>query len=130
MGRLVATTLNDYCLNAITKPTKRISILLPTRGRGELSFKSLKTLWENADTNEGIEYLIAVDDDDLESVEYYNKTIVPYTKEQGIDLRVWVVKRLGYKKLNEYLNFLGNKSNGHYMMFCCSIQLTLGHRHR
>ena len=117
MGRLVATTLNDYCLNAITKPTKRISVLLPTRGRGELSFKSLKTLWDNADTNDGIEYLIAIDDDDLESVEYYDKTIVPYTKEQGIDLRVWVVKRLGYKKLNEYLNFLGNKSNGHYMMF-------------
>jgi len=117
MGRLVATTLNDYCLNAITKPTKRISVLLPTRGRGELSFKSLKTLWDNADTNDGIEYLIAVDDDDLESVEYYDKTIVPYTKEQGIDLRVWVIKRLGYKKLNEYLNFLGNKSNGHYMMF-------------
>ena len=117
MGRLVATTLNDYCLNAITKPTKRISVLLPTRGRGELSFKSLKTLWDNAETNDGIEYLIAVDDDDLESVEYYDKTIVPYTKEQGIDLRVWSVKRLGYKKLNEYLNFLGNKSNGHYIMF-------------
>ena len=117
MGRLVATTLNDYCLNAITKPTKRISVLLPTRGRGELSFKSLKTLWDNADTNDGIEYLIAIDDDDLESVEYYDKTIVPYTKEQDIDLRVWVIKRLGYKKLNEYLNFLGNKSNGHYMMF-------------
>ena len=117
MGRLVATTLNDYCLNAITKPTKRISVLLPTRGRGELSFKSLKTLWDNAETNDGIEYLIAVDDDDLESVEYYDKTIVPYTKQQGIDLRVWSVKRLGYKKLNEYLNFLGNKSNGHYIMF-------------
>ena len=117
MGRLVATTLNDYCLNAITKPTKRLSVLLPTRGRGELSFKSLKTLWDNAETNDGIEYLIAVDDDDLESVEYYDKTIVPYTKEQGIDLRVWSVKRLGYKKLNEYLNFLGNKSNGHYIMF-------------
>ena len=117
MGRLVATTLNDYCLNAIAKPTKRLSVLLPTRGRGELSFKSLKTLWDNAETNDGIEYLIAVDDDDLESVEYYDKTIVPYTKEQGIDLRVWSVKRLGYKKLNEYLNFLGNKSNGHYIMF-------------
>ena len=117
MGRLVATTLNDYCLNAITKPTKRLSVLLPTRGRGELSFKSLKTLWDNAETNDGIEYLIAVDDDDLESVEYYDKTIVPYTKQQGIDLRVWSVKRLGYKKLNEYLNFLGNKSNGHYIMF-------------
>ena len=117
MGRLVATTLNDYCLNAITKPTKRISVLLPTRGRGELSFKSLKTLWDNAETNDGIEYLIAVDNDDLESVEYYDKTIVPYTKQQGIDLRVWSVKRLGYKKLNEYLNFLGNKSNGHYIMF-------------
>ena len=90
---------------------------MPTRGRGELSLRALKTLWDNADTNDGIEYLIAVDDDDLESVEYYNKTVVPFTKDQGIDLRVWVVKRLGYKKLNEYLNFLGNKSNGHYIMF-------------
>ena len=113
----MATTLENYCLNAIAKPTKRISVLLPTRGRGQLSFKSLKTLWDNADTNDGIEYLIAVDDDDTESVEFYNKTIVPYAKEQGIDLRFWAVKRLGYKKLNEYLNFLGNKSNGHYIMF-------------
>ena len=117
MGRLVATTLNDYCLNAITKPTKRISVLMPTRSREELSLRALKTLWDNADSNEGIEYLIVIDDDDTESVEYYDKTVVPFTKEQGIDLRVWVVKRLGYKKLNEYLNFLGNKSNGHYIMF-------------
>jgi len=44
--------------------TKAISILMATRGRPELAFNSLKSLIDNANDVNEIEFCIAIDNDD------------------------------------------------------------------
>lgn len=98
-------------------PSKEISILLPTRERPELSFTSLKSLIDTADNIDEIEFLVAIDDDDQASEEYYEKTIIPWFEENDIDLTVYQVKRWGYGELNQYINFLGVNSSGRWLIF-------------
>ena len=57
--------LNQVCVN-IMEPTKRVSVLVPTRGRPEMMFKALKSLWTTQSKQDGVEYMIALDDDDQE----------------------------------------------------------------
>jgi hypothetical protein len=121
LGRLVeimtkVLNLQEVC-NDILGPTKRISVLLPTRGRAELSFKSLSTLWATAKNNTGIEYLVALDEDDEASIEYYEQTVIPYLEAEDIDYQIHVVPRWGYERLHEYVNYLGTKASGEFMMF-------------
>ena len=118
MGGLVAIMdLKQVCHNIVLGPDKRISVLLPTRGRAELSFRSLKTLWDTVKDPTGVEYLVALDDDDQESIDYYENTVVPYMEEHDIDHQVHVVPRLGYARLNEYINYLGTQATGKWIMF-------------
>jgi len=118
LGRLVEVKvdLQRVCQD-ILGPTKRISVLLPTRGRAELSFKALTTLWSTADNNKGIEYLIALDDDDQASIDYYESTVIPYLEDEGLDYEIHVVPRWGYAKLNEYINYLGRQASGEFILF-------------
>lgn len=109
--------LKQACQNIVLGPDKRISVLLPTRGRAELSFKSLKTLWNTVKDPIGVEYLVALDDDDQESIDYYETTVVPYMEEHDIDYQVHVVPRWGYAKLNQYINYLGQQATGQWIMF-------------
>jgi len=113
---VMAVNVAEICRD-ILGPTKRISVLLPTRGRAELSFKALETLWSTAKNNEGIEYLVALDDDDQDSIDYYEKTVIPYLEDKELDYQIHVVPRWGYAKLNEYINYLGNKASGEFIMF-------------
>lgn len=100
-----------------TESEKDISILLPTRGRPELMFASLSTLITLADDNSRIEYLIAIDDDDDESKQFIEATMLPWFEEQNIDLTVFAMPRKGYGRLNEYVNFLGAHSKGAWLIF-------------
>ena len=43
-----------------------ISVLLPTRGRKEVLFNSLKTLIEKADNHKRVELILGIDEDDVE----------------------------------------------------------------
>lgn len=96
---------------------KGISILLPTRDRPELSFTNLKTLIETADDINEIEFLVAIDDDDLASEQYYTEVVVPWFEEKEIDLTVYQVPRWGYGDLHEYINFLGTRCSGKWIIF-------------
>jgi len=116
MGGLVAVDILKIT-DVLSGPTKRISILLPTRGRAELSFKSLSTLWSTAKSNKGIEYLVALDDDDKESIKYYQETVIPHLEAEKIDYQIHVLPRFGYERLHEYVNYLGSKASGEFMIF-------------
>jgi hypothetical protein len=116
-GNMRMSTLEQVCRKAVLGPNKRISVLLPTRGRAELSFKSLKTLWNTVSDKTGIEYLIALDDDDQTSIDYYESTAIPYMEENGIEYQVHVVPRWGYAQLNTYINYLGQQASGRWIMF-------------
>lgn len=121
MGGVVQMTNNQQLITEfdlyVADPEYDITVMLPTRGRGKLSEKSLYTLIDLAKDNTRIEYLIALDEDDAETIKYYKDTVVPRFKKDRINFNIWVVKPLGYARLNEYVNYLGAKSNGRWMMF-------------
>ena len=111
------STLEQVCRKAVLGANKRISVLLPTRGRAELSFNSLKTLWDTVSDKTDIEYLIALDDDDQASIDYYESTAIPYMEKNEIEYQVHVVPRWGYAQLNTYINYLGQQASGRWIMF-------------
>ena len=44
--------------------TKKISVLCATRGRPAMIMESMKSMLDTADNPDGIEFLLAIDDDD------------------------------------------------------------------
>lgn len=98
-------------------PSKEISVLLPTRGRPELMFKSLKTLIDNAKNTSDIEFLIAIDNDDQSSHDYINDNVLPWFDKHKYDIKVFSMERAGYEQLQKYVNFLGFQSCGRWMLF-------------
>lgn len=98
------------------EPTKAISILMATRGRPKLAFKSLKSLIRKADKPDNIEMCVAIDNDDTESIDFFNKTVVPWFEKKEYDLLLLSFDRLGYAKLNEYMHTLALNSNGAWLI--------------
>lgn len=98
------------------EPTKAISMLMATRGRPELAFKSIKSLIDNADNVDEIEFCIGIDNDDQPSIDYFQETVVPYFEEKELDILVMSFDRLGYAKLNEYMQHLALNSKGAWLI--------------
>jgi hypothetical protein len=98
------------------EPTKSISILMATRGRPELAFKSLKSLITTADNTDEIEMCVAIDNDDQASIDYFTNTVLPWFKENEHDILLMSFDRLGYAKLNEYMKTLALNSKGAWLV--------------
>jgi hypothetical protein len=98
-------------------PTKGISILLPTRGRPEVALKSLQGLVELADKPQEIEFLLAIDEDDEASAEYFIEKAIPWFEGKNVDCTIYQVPRWGYLQLHMYNNYLGEMSNGSWIVF-------------
>lgn len=94
-----------------------VSVLLPTRGRGDLAGKSLYTLIDLATDNSKIEYLVIVDEDDTDTIEHFKEVIVPAANEQNLKLAMVISKPFGYINLHQYLNILASQSSGEWLMF-------------
>ena len=88
-----------------------ISVLLPSRGRKEPLLNSIKSLYDLADNPDQIELLLGMDNDDLEHIEYVQKEIIPNYP----NISLYQFKRMGYKKLNMYVNTLAGLSSGHWI---------------
>lgn len=114
LGGLVAMELDA---SALTGTTVDISVLLPTRGRGKLAERSLLSLIDRAKDNTRIEYRIALDNDDKESVDYFDKTVMPAFKERDLNFVMVTTPPIGYQRLNEYVNYLGKYAQGRWLMF-------------
>ena len=99
------------------KPAKPITIMLPTRARPSVAMDSLESLVENADNINNVEFLLAVDDDDQETIDFVNDFMLGWFKDRDIDLTVFSMPRLGYGRLNEYVNFLSINSKGAWLVF-------------
>ena len=99
------------------KPEKNISVLLPTRGRGSVAFRSLQSMVELADDASSIEFLVAIDDDDKDSAEYFTEHMIPWFEEYDLDLTVYQTQRWGYLQLHQYNNFLGARCKGEWIVF-------------
>lgn len=98
-------------------PNIDISVLLPARGRPAPLEQSLRTLIDRADSPERIEILLAFDDDDTDTIDYCQDVIQPYLESKNCKYTVIKFKRLGYLRLNEYLNHLTSFSHGAWFLF-------------
>jgi len=98
-------------------PNIDISVLLPVRGRPIPMEQCLHTLINTATKPERIEVLIAFDDDDTDTIDYFVDVIAPYLDTKGVTYSAMQFKRLGYIRLNEYLNELANHSTGKWIFF-------------
>lgn len=99
----------------MTKP--KISILLPTRKRTEAVIKSISSLLATASRPDEIEILIAYDNDDEESREFFSTTWYPFLEQCGATTKVFETERFGYLRLYKYVNFLGEHAEGDWIMF-------------
>ena len=98
-------------------PNIDISVLLPVRGRPIPMEQCLHTLIDTATRPERVEVLIAFDDDDTDTMDYFVDVIAPYLDAKGVTYSAMQFKRLGYIRLNEYLNELANHSTGQWIFF-------------
>ena len=98
-------------------PNIDISVLLPVRARPIPMDQCLHTLIDTAASPERIEVLIAFDDDDTDTIEYFVDVIAPYLDSKGVTYSAMQFKRLGYLRLNEYLNELAAHSTGSWIFF-------------
>lgn len=95
-----------------------ISVLLPTRKRTALVEHSLHSLLSKSRGPEQIEILIAYDDDDQESHDYFTGTAwKKFCEDHGCQEKVYRLPRWGYKELHLYLNFLALMSQGDWLFF-------------
>ena len=98
-------------------PTKSISVLLPTRGRPEASLKSIQGMVDLADNPADLEFLLAIDDDDTASAEYFTEHLVPWFEAADVDCTIYQMPRWGYLQLHKYNNYLGGMSKGAWVVF-------------
>lgn len=96
---------------------KSISVLLPTRGRTASLQKSVQTLFDTANNPSDIELMLAFDNDDLETQEWFKENVVPSLQEKNVSVKIMVFERLGYGRLNEYLNSLARYAQGKWFFF-------------
>lgn len=97
--------------------TPEISIILPTRKRTKTLINSLNSLLARASDTSRIEILIAYDDDDTESKEFFSTTWSDYIAQCSATSKIYETPRYGYLKLNRYVNFLGRNASGRWIMF-------------
>lgn len=94
----------------------RISIMLPTRKRPDMLRKSIQSLIDTASSMDGIELLLAIDSDDEITRDFLNNELVPELNEKNIAMRAFTFERLGYKRLNEYSNYMSRESFGEWVI--------------
>lgn len=104
-------------LQGLTSLSNDIAVLLPTRGRGKLAERSLLSLIDKAKDLSRIEFQIALDEDDHETIEYFKSVVVPNFEKLNIKLNVIGVEPLGYIRLHEYVNLLAKRASANWLMF-------------
>lgn len=84
-----------------------ISILLPTRKRFNMFCKSIESLVLNASDVKNFEILVALDNDDLETIEQ----IAQYSKDKPY-IKCFFYERKKYSGLHHYVNDLAKRAIG------------------
>jgi hypothetical protein len=94
-----------------------IAVLLPTRGRTDALSRSVMSLFNRAIKPNTIQLLLAFDDDDTEGIEHFQQTLEPWLIEKKVNYEAQIFERMGYARLNEYVNALALSSDADWMMF-------------
>jgi hypothetical protein len=100
-----------------TRPDPDLSVLLPTRGRTDALRSSVESLLAKAQHPDQIEILLAFDHDDQASYQYFESNIADMIDQYQGRYTCFGFDRLGYLRLNEYVNYLAGHSRGRWLMF-------------
>ena len=92
------------------------SFLLPTRGNPNDLLKNLKSLIIKSSENEDWEVLIAMDDDDEESISIISQIDELFKPHDFCNYVVMIMERQGYANLQNYYNKLANISHGELLV--------------
>jgi hypothetical protein len=93
----------------------KIAVLTPTRGRTKPLEIAIKSLIEKADHPETIEILVAFDDDDVGSIEYFQEYIQPWLDDNNVEYTVLSMARQGYHAINRYYNEMAKNSDSDWL---------------
>ena len=107
---------NQSSQESQTEPVD-ISVLLPTRGRTQSLHTSVMSLIHKAERADRVEILLAFDLDDQDSFCYFQENIAQHIDQHGVRYVAYGFTRLGYIRLNEYINSLASMSTGTWLMF-------------
>jgi glycosyltransferase involved in cell wall biosynthesis len=94
-----------------------ISVLLPTRGRTASLEASVKSLIDTANDITKVQLLLAFDNDDTDSIEYFSTNIQPVIEQHKMPFTALIYEPVGYERLNEYVNSLAKHATGDWIMF-------------
>jgi len=94
-----------------------IAVLLPTRGRTGALSRSVMSLINRAVKLDRIQLLLAFDEDDTEGIEHFQDELEPWLIKKGVSYDAQVFERMGYVRLNEYVNALATASDADWIMF-------------
>lgn len=97
--------------------TKKITVILPTRGRTEVLKASLESLIDRASNPQDIEIMLGIDEDDQATTDYITNHIAPYLQENGVEARANIFKPIGYENLHNYVNTLAGNGQGEWIFF-------------
>ena len=91
----------------------KLSMYWVTRKRSHSLMVSLSSYIMNADDNSKIEYIVIMDDDDEESEKALQEAKLIFQSLYGVELKIFVVERVGYGALHYYhnlaaINFTGD----------------------
>lgn len=89
-----------------------ISVILPSRKRGEMLHRSLGSLRETCDDPGKVEFVVALDDDDKQSV----NAIGEFSTDEFPYIYVIIGERLGWKGLHEYYARCLRKAQGEWIV--------------
>jgi hypothetical protein len=94
-----------------------IAVLLPTRGRTDALSRSVMSLINRAVNPSSVQLLLAFDNDDTDGIEHFQETLEPWLIDKKVNYEAQVFERMGYARLNEYVNALAQASAADWMMF-------------
>ena len=88
-----------------------ISVLLPTRARTDMLFRSIQTLFDLADNKDRIYLLVGFDRDDAKGIDYFSQEIQPWLADNDIEYSAMIFEPMGYENMNVYYNWLAKKQS-------------------
>jgi hypothetical protein len=94
-----------------------IAVLLPTRGRTGALSRSVMSLINRSVNLPKVQLLLAFDDDDTDGITHFQTELEPWLIDKKVNYEALVFERMGYARLNEYVNALATASDADWLMF-------------
>lgn len=93
-----------------------ISVLLPTRGRGQALGRSIRSLFELAENPSKIQLILGFDKDDTAGLDYWQQELQPWMDQQGHNYIAMKFDPMGYTRLHIYNNKMASYAQGRWFI--------------